>query len=249
MRSTSLEEVVEWRDDSHADAVVVQRNVPEPALFAGRLDDDGRTLIATGVAIGVLPVGPDGAFVEDRVPDTQLEAVLQQSALTAGVDDHLGPHLAANSIAVLNLHSHGPRPLEQHVEHADLLVGVHAMFAAVVEHHLIELAAHDLPGLRTLVRLVVPEVERRGQLAAGADKLDTVLLDEVAGLHFRQHVEPLEHPVRFGNQRLADVKAREFLALEQRHRQPLLSQQRRGGRPGRPTADHDDVRLAWAGRG
>ena len=48
----------------------------------------------------------------------------------------------------------------------------------VVEHHLVELAANDLPGLRALVRLVVPEVERRRLLARRVDELDAVLLDE-----------------------------------------------------------------------
>ena len=105
-------------------------------------------------------------------------------------------------------------------------VRVHAVLARVVEHHLVELAADDLPGLRALVRLVVPEVERRRQLAARIDELDAVLLDEVAPLHLRQHVEPLEHPVGLRNQRLADVKARELLALEEPDSDAPLREQR-----------------------
>ena len=56
-------------------------------------------------------------------------------------------------------------PVEQHLDDVHAVVGVDAVLARVVEHHLVELAAHDLPGLRALVRLVVPEVERRRQLA------------------------------------------------------------------------------------
>jgi hypothetical protein len=65
----------------------------------------------------------------------------------------------------LHAHAHGAAVLHQHVEHAHALVRVDAVLARVLEHHLVELAAHDLPGLRALVRLVVPEVEGRRQLA------------------------------------------------------------------------------------
>ena len=65
----------------------------------------------------------------------------------------------------------------------------------------------------------------------------------MALLHLRQHVEPLEHPVRLGNQRFADVKPRKMLALEQLDAVPALRNQRRHGRPGRPATDHDDVRI------
>ena len=102
------------------------------------------------------------------------------------------------------------------------------------------------------MRLVVHEIERLGQLAVLIDELHAVFLDEMAGLHLRQHAEPLEHPIGLGNQRLADVKARELLALEELHAQAMLGDQCRGGRAGRPAANHDDVggfRLwAWARR-
>ena len=92
---------------------------------------------------------------------------------------------------------------------------VDAVLAGVVQHQVVELAPAHLPGLRRLVRLVVEEVERLGQLAVLVDELHAVLLDEVAALHLVQHVEPLEHEVRLRDQRFADVEAREVLALEQ----------------------------------
>ena len=131
--------------------------------------------------------------------------------------------------------------LEQHVDDMNAVEGLDAVLARVVEHHLVELAAHHLPGLRTLVRLVVPEVERRRQLAVGVDELDAVLLDEVAALHLRQHVQPLEDPVGLGDERLADVEARKRLALEQPDLEAVLRQQGRGSRPSRATANHNDV--------
>ena len=97
------------------------------------------------------------------------------------------------------------------------------MLAGVVQHQLVELAAAHLPGLAALVRLVVEEVERLAKLAVLVDELHAVLLDEVAPLHLVEHVEPLEHPIRFGDQRFADVEPREVLAFEELHLFPPLA--------------------------
>ena len=65
----------------------------------------------------------------------------------------------------MHAHADGPVAVEQHLQHADPFVHLDAVLAGVVEHHLVELAAQHLPGLRALVRLVVAEVERLGKLA------------------------------------------------------------------------------------
>ena len=48
---------------------------------------------------------------------------------------------------------------------------IDAVLAGVVEHHLVELAAQHLPGLRAFVRVVVGEIERLGDPAVLADEL------------------------------------------------------------------------------
>ena len=70
------------------------------------------------------------------------------------------------AVLVLDADADGPVAVEQHLQHAGRLMDLDAVLAGVVEHHHVELAADDLPGLRALVRLVVVEVERRRQLAA-----------------------------------------------------------------------------------
>src|SRR5581483_10768277 len=126
---------------------------------------------------------------------------------------------------------------------AHAFLGLDAVLTGVVEHEQVELAPHDLPGLRALVRLVVPEIERCRQLALGVDELHAELLDEVALLHLFKHVEALEHPVGFGNERLADVETRKMLALEKTHLVALLGDERRDGATRWPAADDDDVGL------
>ena len=123
----------------------------------------------------------------------------------------------------------------------DPFVRVHAVLARVLEQHLVELAPDHLPGLRALVRLVVVEVERRRELAARVHELHAVLLHEVALLHLLQHANPLEDPVGLGNQRFADVKAGERLALEEPDCVAAIGDEGRYRRTGGAAADDDDV--------
>ena len=239
--AASFEQVIERRDDAHADTVVVQRDVPEPAVPAGGLNHHRRAFVAPGVAVGALPVGPDGALVQHRIPQAQPQAVHQQPVLAARVDDDGRADVAPRAAFGLNRDTGGSIAVEEDVDDADSLVRLHALLTRVVEHHLVELAPDHLPGLRTGVGLVVPEVERRGQLARGVHELDAVLLDETALLQFRQHVEPFEHPVRLRDQRFTDVEARKPLALEQLDAAALLGQQRGHRGAGGAASNHDNV--------
>src|SRR5437867_417505 len=93
--------------------------------------------------------------------------------------------------------------------------------------------------------LVVNEVERLRQPAALIDELDRVLLDEVAPLHLGQHAESFEDEVRLRDERLADVEARELLALEEFDLAAALSDEGGRSRAGRPAANDDHVGFAW----
>src|SRR5262245_31871969 len=99
----------------------MQRDVPEPALLVRCLQDQRGSLVLAGVAVGALPVGPDGSLVQHGVPYTQLEAVLQEPALPAGVHDDLRPHEPRYSIVCLDPDADGPAILEEHIEHASAL--------------------------------------------------------------------------------------------------------------------------------
>ena len=226
----------------------MEGDVPEPTLPVARLEDHRRAFVAASVAIGAIPVRPDRTFIQDGIPQAKLETVLEQSRLAAGVHDHLRVDFTACAVGILDADTGRPVALEEDVEHVDAFMGIDAVLARVVEHHLVELAADHLPRLRALVRFVVPEVERGRQLAARIYELHAVLLDEVAPLHLRQHVETLQDPVGLRNQRLADVEARKFLALEQPHTNATLREQRRRGRTRRSATDNNDVVITHRGK-
>ena len=224
------------------------RDIPEPAGAARRLQDQRGAFVAARVAIGAFPVRPDRPFVQDRIPDAQPQPILNEPGLAARVDHDPRPHFAHRALRGPDRHADRPPVLEEDVQHAHALVRRDPVRARVLEQQLIELAAHDLPGLRALVRLVVPEVEGRRQLAARVDELHAVFLDERALLHRGQHAQALEDPVGLRDQRLADVKARKTLPLEQRDPVALLREERRDSRARRPTANDHHLGLRRRGR-
>ena len=146
----------------------MQRDVPEPALLILDLQDDGRPFIAAGVAVGALrnrSTGHPFSALDRHSRSLSRLAISELWPLASTTTWARTSHFRPSS----SMHSHadGPLAFEQNFQHAHAFVDVDALFAGVLEHHLVELAAQHLPGLRALVRLVVEEIERLRQLAAG----------------------------------------------------------------------------------
>src|SRR5262245_40802629 len=98
----------------------------------------------------------------------------------------------------------------------------YAVFPGVAQAHLVELAANRLPGLGTFVRPVVPKIKGGRAFAARSKELNAVFLDEITLLQLGQHVQALEHPIRFGNQGFTDVEPWEPFPLEEFYAVALL---------------------------
>ena len=163
--------------------------------------------------------------------------------LPAGIDDHVRPHFAPVAVFVEQPHADRAVAVEKHLKHAHALVHFDAVLARIVEHHLVELAAPHLPGLRLLARLVVGEIERLGQLAVLVHELHAFLADEVAFLELRQHAEPLERPVSLGNQAIRRYGSAETArARIATTRTPCWARIVETDRPGRTAADDDHLR-------
>jgi len=62
---------------------------------------------------------------------------------------------------------------------------------------------------------VIGEVEGFGEFAVLTDELNGAFFDEGAALHFVEHVEALEDPIGFRDERFADMEAGEAGAFEE----------------------------------
>ena len=219
-----LEQVFVPGYHAHADDVVVQRDVPKPALFSLGLQHNRCAFVLADVAIGTLPVRPDGGLLELRIPLTQPEAIENQRRLPTGVDHDFRADDLFGLIFDFDSHADGASAIEHDFVNARTFVNFDAVFAGVVQQHLVEFAAANLPRLAAFVRVVLGKVERFRQSATLGYELHAVLLDEVAALHFIEHVQPLQHRVGVRDQRFADVKTRKMFALEQLDRMPFLGE-------------------------
>ena len=68
-----------------------------------------------------------------------------------------------------------------------------AVFAGVIKHHLVELAAQHLPRLRHRFAVIpIEEIKRLGSMAVGLDEAHAVLLDECRRAQARDHAQAFE---------------------------------------------------------
>ncbi len=127
------------------------------------------------------------------------------------------------------------------VEHAVALTHLDAAGRGVIEQHLVEPRALDLPGLRLRDAAGLREAGVEFDAAVAGAERGAPLLREAHRAHLILHAERVERVVHGGEQRLADMKARKAVALEQHD--AMAAARDHGGRagPGRAAADDGDV--------
>ena len=193
-------------------------------------------------------MAPDGRLAEFRVRLAEREAGAEQAGLAGGVDDDFGADESSPVRRPLKRprrrrepHADGAVAFEDDFEHAGAAMDFDALLRGVVEQELIELRPLHVPRAAALARVVPREQKRRRLLAAAADELHADLFDERALLQAFEHAQPLEHPIRLGHQRFADLAARLDVALQEQRAITGVGHQRRRRRATRPAADHDAV--------
>jgi hypothetical protein len=87
------------------------------------------------------------------------------------------------------------------------------------------------------------ETHRRDRVLDSGSPRGAVLAGEASTVDFGQYTDLVEHRRGRRHQRLTDVRTREQLGLEDRHRQPSPRAVRRGSRPGRTTTDDPDIEI------
>lgn len=148
-----------------------------------------------------------------------------------------------------DLHTHGAFVLEDHLFDSHLFMHLDAVAAGVVEHHLIETTALDLPGARAFAGDGFGKVEWHGFLPTGRHEADAVLDGERRGAQLRQQPKPVEDAVGVRDEGFADVIAREFRLLEDNATVSLAGEERGQSRAARTSADDDDVVVAGGTEG
>ena len=91
----------------------------------------------------------------------QLELAADQRTLASGIDDDLSGKIAGLAIGEFGAHANGAVPLEQDFEDPGTLMHLDAFGAGVVEEHLVEWAAQDLPSYCAFVGIGVGKVKGR----------------------------------------------------------------------------------------
>ena len=173
-------------------------------------------------------------------PDASMRArarIVRAGASTASWPD-ASRALTGHTIAV-----------EHHLDHARELVDGRARRPRVIEQQVIELGSRDLPGLwrRHFVRH--REVREAFRATVGRDEGGAPLAGEAGLADAILEADGGEDVVDRGQQRFADVEAREPVAFEQHDRVPRAGERgsRRGAR-GTPS-DHDHITVEPHGPG
>ena len=234
-------QVVALGHHPHAHGVLGQRNVPEPAL-AGQVRHGGRAFVVARIPEGAPVVGPDRDLVQPRIGNYPAEFGRGETMPPATVDGDR----SADRKGLAALLDH--QALAAPAVHQQALGGSphqhsRALLDRVVQHHLVEFATHHLPRLRGRVIEMLEEVERRRNPAVHGRELHAVLLDEAGRAQPVDHPDAFQRKVAIRQQGLADLVAREALALYHEHVAPLGGQDRRGRGPGRAAPQDQRVQI------
>ena len=125
--------------------------------------------------------------------------------------------------------------------HRGALTHFRAAFGSVPEQQFVKLGALHLESRGVLGEPAFGENEPRPRRATTGGELRPAFYQVTSRLDLLPHANLLEDLPIVGQQRLADVKPREMLALQHQHRLPRARQQRCRRRAGRPAADDDDI--------
>ncbi len=181
-----LHQVIFFGHHTDADYVARQRDVPEPAFF-GNIGHRGGAFVDAGIALRAFIIGPHGDFIQVGVADFPAIARHEKRVAAAGVDGDGRVKLAIYAAFVDGFHACDGAIWADRLARGDLFDHLRALFARVVEQHLVQLAAQHLPGLRGLMLQVGVKIKRLGGAAVFAHKLDAELFHEMRLLDFVQH--------------------------------------------------------------
>src|ERR1043166_5944027 len=130
---------------------------------------------------------------------------------------------------------------ESHAGDSCLFAHFRTAFGSVIEQQLIEIGASDLIRVIGLRVVGILEIKFGSCFGAGAEHFAAKFLHKAAALDFLVQIEPGEGFHAEGQERFADVKTREFFALENDDAATGAGKQRASDAAGRSAADDSHV--------
>ena len=216
-RQAARLEVVGPHDGADAGRAVVQRNEPEPAVLEP-IDRDVTCALAR-VALRTAEVAEHGRAVVPGIAPLGPEPVGQEGVAARGIDQEArlpAPAGGPAALALLHLMRAALRDLASSTAaHAAALDDLRAGARGVADQDLVELRASHVVGVRLRFVPGVREPEVRLSAVPGRDELRAPFL-HADGAHLFGHAELFEQRQIRRQQRLADMKARMAVLLEQR---------------------------------
>ena len=215
---------------AHAHPVVVLRDVPEPALVWDE-SHRGASLVDAGVPLGPLVISPHGNLVELGITTPPSVASGSDGLAPRRVHGDWRANLHLSMLAGLDPNTIvSAHAVLQQFGDFRLFPNRDAVLSGIVEHHLVELAAQDLPRLRHGFTIIpVEEIEGLRSTARRGNELHGILLHEARLAELRNHPDPLQRRIREGDHRLANMIPGKLLPFYQQDSPTVHSQ---GGRRG-----------------
>ena len=209
--------VLEFRriqDNAHAGAIVVEWNDPPPAVDDAHHTSEGA--VSPGFPSDPFIVGKERDLLQMSVVLFQIEFVPEKRIPTARINQVF----RAQETALSSLLAHTQLRtlvIEFHRLDAGRLANLNAVLAGMVQQQLIEFRARDLVGTVGSRLKSVAKIKFNRLLTPSVCHFSTKFFDEPGRQQFLVNAEPAKSRHTKGQERLADVKTGEFLALEYNH--------------------------------
>jgi hypothetical protein len=231
-------------DQAHGQRPIVQWNAPEPSLGNGTGRDGPRRAEGMPKLIGTpraAPVAPDRHVLKDLVRAAILHILLRHHPCTPG-GIHQKGETGLSTLAALAVDPGGtPRSasFEGKPAHFHLLVGLDPNASGMLKQEPVELGTWHLKAVGGA--MTRQHGEPKGPQAPTPVKQRPFLAHKAVLLYLRERSHDLQNEGGRREQRLADMKARMRLFLQQGHIKPLTGQQSCHGRSCRSPSNHKNI--------
>ena len=178
------EHIFDRGNNAHANDVVMQWDVPEPAFFSFSLQNKCCALIKASFSGGAFKISPDRSFLKKRIGFFYFKSIANNKTLTTGIDNNFSANFFDGTIGVLNFYTDAAGAFKNRIKNPATIANIHSKIGGVIEKHLVEFATNNLPGLGAFVGIVFKKVEGLRFFTSIGNKLNAVFFCKSTGFDF-----------------------------------------------------------------